>query len=47
MESYILNFETPTGTEILITLLQNVLLLKLIIIIAKILMLAFLITTAF
>lgn len=38
MESYILNFETPTGAEILITLLQNVLLLKLIIIIAKILM---------
>lgn len=30
MESCILNFETPTGTEILITLLQNVLLLKLI-----------------
>lgn len=37
MESYILNFETPTGTELLI-LLQNVLLLKLKIIIAKILM---------
>lgn len=37
MESYILNFETPTATEILITLLQNVLLLKLLIIIAKIL----------